>query len=157
MTVSVLDVLMYLVEHLDADAEAGSDRELVRRELVDAGFQEAQVSKALAWLDGLAESGPEPSPALGEPASTRVYTSDEARRMDVECRGYLFSLEQSGVIDPALRELIIDRVMALETETVHLDELRWVVLMVLVNQPGNELVSGWMEDLVFDGANERLH
>ena len=54
MKESVLDVLMYLFEHyLDEETEVESDQESLRAELINAGFPDAAVSKALAWLDGL--------------------------------------------------------------------------------------------------------
>ena len=59
-------------------------------------------------------------------------------------------LEQTGVLDHNTREMVIDRVMALESEEIDLEQLKWVVLMVLFNQPGREAAYAWMEDLVFD-------
>ena len=47
--------------------------------------------------------------------------------------------------------------MALEDEEIDLDQLKWVVLMVLFNQPGRESAYAWMEDLVIDHAGERLN
>ncbi len=47
--------------------------------------------------------------------------------------------------------------MALETGDVDLEQLKWVVLMVLFNQPGKEDVYAFMEDLVLDRASGRLH
>ncbi|MEZ5671400.1 MAG: DUF494 family protein [Thiotrichaceae bacterium] len=59
-------------------------------------------------------------------------------------------LEQANILDPQTRELVIDRVMALDTEEFTLEQLKWVVLMVLFNQPGQESSLAWMEDLVYD-------
>jgi Smg protein len=47
--------------------------------------------------------------------------------------------------------------MALEDEDMDLDQLKWVILMVLFNQPGSEAAYAWMEDLVFDEAAGSLH
>ena len=55
------------------------------------------------------------------------------------------------------RELVVDRVMALESEAIDLEQLKWVVLMVLFNQPGQETMFSWMEDFVFDREACRLH
>jgi Smg protein len=60
-------------------------------------------------------------------------------------------------LDPTTRELVIDRVMALETDDIDLDQLKWVVLMVLFNQPGHEAAFAWMEDLVFNEVRGYLH
>ena len=53
-------------------------------------------------------------------------------------------------MDPIRRELVIDRVMALESEEIDLEQLKWLILLVLFNQPGQEAAFAWMEDLVFE-------
>ena len=47
-------------------------------------------------------------------------------------------------------ERVIERVMALETEDFDISQLKWVILMVLFNEPGAEAAYAWMEDLVFE-------
>ena len=42
-------------------------------------------------------------------------------------------------------------------EEIDLDQLKWVVLMVLFNQPGRESAYAWMEDLVIDQVGDRLN
>ena len=66
-------------------------------------------------------------------------------------------LEQTAVLDHNTREMVIDRVMALESEEIDLEQLKWVVLMVLFNQPGREAAYAWMEDLVFDEMPGIIH
>lgn len=159
MKESVLDVLMYLFEHyVDDDTDLDVERDTLSSRLVHAGFPEAEITKAFSWLDGLtldetatSESAPRAS------TSVRVYSDEEMLRLDVACRGFLLFLEQAAVLDTRTRELVIDRLMALETHAIDLDQLKWVVLMVLFNQPGKESVCAWMEDLVFESAGERLH
>jgi Smg protein len=159
MKESVLDVLMYLFEHyLDEETEVDSDQESLRSELVGAGFPEAEIGKAFAWLEGLtAEHEEGGAIEVARVGSVRIYTGDEMGRLDTRCRGFLIFLEQVGVLDGLSRELVIDRVMALEDEEMDLDQLKWVVLMVLFNQPGRESAYAWMEDLVIDHVGERLN
>ena len=47
--------------------------------------------------------------------------------------------------------------MALKTDEFDLGQLKWVILMVLFNQPGEEAAYAWMEDLVFDSLTGYLH
>jgi Smg protein len=47
--------------------------------------------------------------------------------------------------------------MALESDEVDLDQLKWVILMVLFNQPGQEAAVAWMEDLVLDEVVAQVH
>ena len=81
----------------------------------------------------------------------------DADQIDAQCRGFLLFLEQVSVLDTHTRELVIDRVMALDSDGIDLEQLKWVVLMVLFNQPGKESMFTWMEDFVFDGEAGRLH
>jgi len=52
---------------------------------------------------------------------------------------------------------VIDRVMALETETIDLQQLKWVVLMVLFNRPGKEAAFAWMEEIIMDEVSAVVH
>jgi Smg protein len=87
----------------------------------------------------------------------RFYTEQELLRLDVQCRGYLLFLEQVGVLDGETREVVIERVMALDTDEIDLDQMKWVVLMVLFYQPGREAAYAWMEDLVFEDLEAVIH
>ncbi len=66
-------------------------------------------------------------------------------------------MEHSGVIDADQRELVLDRVMALDQDDVDVDDLKWVVLMVLFNQPGSEAAYAWMESQMFEDEPEPVH
>ncbi|MBZ4038234.1 DUF494 family protein [Novilysobacter selenitireducens] len=162
MKESILDVLLYLFEHyLADDADLVRDRDALKSgplfdELGQAGFSPAEINKAFEWLDALATQRPAASPArIGGP--TRVYADAELDRLDLECRGFLMFLEQHGVLDAGQRELVVDRAMALEQDEMDLDDLKWVVLMVLFNQPGSEAAYAWMETQMFADEPEPVH
>jgi Smg protein len=88
---------------------------------------------------------------------TRVFHGPELEKLDVECRGFLLFLEQHGVLDANQRELVLDRAMALDQDELDLDDLKWVVLMVLFNQPGSEAAYAWMETQMFADEPEPVH
>lgn len=160
MKESVLDVLMYLFEHYldEEDIDVESDRESLRHDLVEAGFPDEEIDRAFAWLEGLAVGAEQPqTEAVRAAPSIRVYAPQELERLDRDCRGFLLFLEQVGVLDHTTRELVVDRVMALESFDIDLEQLKWVVLMVLFNQPGKESMFSWMEELVFDRQGGLLH
>jgi len=144
---------MYLFEnYMDEGPDFNPDQESLVVELAQAGFPKGEIVKAFAWLEGLAalRSSEATPPANASLKSLRVYSEDECKKMDVASRGFLLFLEQGGVIDSAARELVVDRVMALETDEMDLEQLKWIILMVLFNQPGQEQAYAWMEDLVFN-------
>lgn len=156
MKENVLDVLMYLFQNfMDGDADPDPDRESIETELLAAGFPAREIRQAFEWLDSLTDR--QVAPLAVNPSSCRIYVEPELARLDVECRGFLLFLEQSGVLGSETRELVIDRVMALETDDIGLHRLKWVILMVLFNQPGQEEAYAWLEDLVFDEIPGYLH
>jgi Smg protein len=159
MKENVLDILMYLFENYISDeVELEPDEESLRSELISAGFRGNEIEKAFDWLEDLATMQEDPMREVQVGTqSLRVYTDREMERLDCDSRGFLLFLEQLGVLDPISRELVVDRIMALEAEEIDLDQLKWVVLMVLFNLPGQEAAYAWMEDLVFNEMPGSLH
>jgi Smg protein len=66
-------------------------------------------------------------------------------------------LEQNGILNATNREIVIDRVMALEDEDISLEKLKWITLMVLLSQPNEEIAFSRMEDFVYDLVPIYLH
>ena len=158
MKENVLDVLMYLFEtYIDTDEEPEPDRNELREELERAGFRDREIERALDWLDGLNTSHTDEHHAAPTDLALRVFDASEEQRLDAECRGYILYLEQIGILSPAQRELVIDRLLALDTVDVDIEQIKWVVLMVLFSQPGQESAYARMEDLVFEGSTGAIH
>ena len=163
MKESILDVLLYLFEHYFAHDDAAlSEAAFTSRdsslmgELASAGFSPAEIQKAFDWLDVLARQRPAPGQSRTS-GPVRVFHGLELEKLDVEARGFLLSLEQHGVLDADQRELVLDRAMALDQDTLDLDDLKWVVLMVLFNQPGSEAAYAWMETQMYLDEPEPVH
>jgi Smg protein len=158
MKENILEVLIYLFENFMEEGTDGEpDQGRMESELISAGFTDSEINKAFAWLEGLDQRREAGLLPLQTDQSIRIYTEREMRRLDSECRGFLLYLEQMGVLVPTARELVIDRVMALEGSEFTLDQLKWVVLLVLFNQPGQEEAYTWMEDLIFNTIIGHVH
>ncbi|HET9350341.1 MAG TPA: DUF494 domain-containing protein [Burkholderiales bacterium] len=148
------DVLVFLFENCQ-QAELAYDRERVAKKLSAAGFEDSDISEALHWLAGMTRtprSVREPLPDAR--SSFRAYAPRELAKLDAECRGFLLTLEHSGILSAETRELVIERALAASGETLNLEQLKLVVLMVLWNQktPTSRLVA---EDL-FSAPHARL-
>jgi Smg protein len=159
MKQDVLDVLMYLFETYmtDEGAENEPDRSALKGELERAGFHIREIDRALDWLDGLTD-GPDISRLRAPTArATRIFNDVERAHLDIHAQGYIIYLEQIGILSAEQRELLIDRLMALGTDEVDIEQIKWVVLMVLFSQPGQETAYARMEDLVFDENPGLLH
>ena len=92
------------------------------------------------------------------PGSIRVFAAAECERLDVAARGFIINLEQIGILSPLQREVVIDKIMALEgAEEIDLEQAKWIILMVLFNQPGQEDAYERVEDIVFADALGAVH
>ena len=157
MKETVLDVLMYLFEtFVDSEDEPEPNRNELRDELERAGFGAREIDRALEWLDGL-NFDEAPSSTTPNPAAIRIFDPGETERFDVVARGYLLHLEQVGILPPAQRELVIDRLLALESDEIDIEQIKWVVMMLLFSQPGQEQAYARMADLVFAEEPGWLH
>lgn len=153
MKETVFDVLMYLFEnYMDEGPEFHPDQKQLALELTEAGFRRGEIRKAFRWLDGLSaqQRTAQQQASRGDTAAMRHYTLLEARKLDSRCRGFLLTMEQNGALDAHTRELVIERAMALDLDEITLEQLKWVVLMVLNHQPGQEHAHALLEDMVFD-------
>jgi Smg protein len=158
----MLDILMYLFENLvNNQAEMQVDQDELTDELIRAGFHHDEIFKALAWLEKLCDlQSTDKNPYLTNVNgvfNNRIYSFDEQVKLDIECRGFLVFLEQINVLCSATREMVIDRVMEIESPEFCLVDLKWVVLMVLFNVPGKESAYEQMEELIFEMPEGLLH
>jgi Smg protein len=153
---SVFDILVYVFDkYLLEEPSSAPQREALARDLESAGFGEVNVERALDWLADLAAQGE--SPHVRGEGSFRVFAPQELARLDAQCRGLLTTLESAGILTAHQREIVIDRLLALEADELDIDQVKWVVLMVLSSQPGQELAYARMEDLVFDAPQHSSH
>jgi Smg protein len=155
MKENIFDVLMYLFEnYMEDEIEMLPDSDVIRTELLEAGFESCEVNKAFDWLDSLSMQGaikPTVVPAF------RIFCTQEIAKLDLECRNLIMFLEQKGILNSANREIVIDRAMALENEEISMEKLKWIVLMVLLSQPDEEIAFSRMEDIVYDLVPTYLH
>jgi len=148
------DILVFLFENCQ-QAELAYDSDRVAKKLSAAGFEDSDISEAMHWLDGVLHAPQGVREALPDlSASFRAYAPRELAKLDAACRGFLMTLEQSGILSAETRELVIDRALAASGDILSLEQLKLVVLMVVWNQqmPTSRLLA---EDL-FSAPQARL-
>ena len=148
MTGSVLDILIYVFDRymLDEVPEV-PERDDLARHLEGAGFAHQNVERALDWLADLA-CVRDAMPLAGSGPAFRVFSDGELSRLSTECRGFLFTLERMGILSMQQREVVIERMLALDADELDTEQLKWVVLMVLSSQPDQQHAFARLEDLV---------
>jgi Smg protein len=152
----MFDILVYLFENY-YQTDAYPDQDTLERKLHAAGFENDDIHDALDWLNDLTcvpEQGlPE---SLNSRASFRGYNGEETGKLSLESRGFIAFLESARILTPLLRELVIERAMALPDEVVRLDKFKVIALMVLWTRRGSvdALV---LDELLPDGEKRQMH
>jgi len=153
----MFEVLVYLFETYYA-AERYPDQQTLTRRLTQAGFPNHDIHEALEWLGQLAEAplAASRTPALENSRGMRVYCRSEIARLTARARGFIAFLEYAGVLTPSTRELIIENAMATTLDTVDLEDLKVIMLMVLWTREGSvdTLV---LDELLPEGGGRNIH
>jgi len=151
----MFEILMYLFEnYFDAGSYPETDK--LERKLSAAGFEEDDISEALAWLSALQQHNQENYPARLEHAGQRHFAKLELERINWEARQFLLFAEQQHLISAIEREMIIDRAVALQHENLSLDQLKLIMLMVLWNRH-QDLDQLLIEELLSPLHSAQLH
>ncbi|MGE4593898.1 MAG: DUF494 domain-containing protein [Gammaproteobacteria bacterium] len=161
MTNNILDVLTFMFDFLFESAEQDSEHELdddlLKAHLSEAGFDDGRIDKALNWLENIA--------ALQEGKldtfvtslnSVRIYSEAEQSKLNTKARGFIMFMENMGQLSAAQREIVIEQVMTLEDSTLSMDDLKWVVMMVIGNSEETAMPTQWLESIVFYDDNPTL-
>lgn len=138
----MFDVLVYVYEHYWR-GEACPELPLLGRKLSAAGFDADEIEQALSWLAGLniaaqnadiiqlgAPKTPLTPSYVQSPYSMRIYSEAEQQHVGADGLGFLTFMEGAGVLPAQMREIVVDRAMAVPNYPVSLDDLKIIVLMV---------------------------
>lgn len=144
----MFEALVYVYENYWQGGDCPELSQLGRK-LTAVGFEPDEIQAALIWLDGLntaaqstqiyvsndgAPTDANAAPTAADPAqsavSLRIYSVQEQEHIGRQALGYISFLDSSGVLPLHMREIVIDRAMAVTDSPVALDDLKIIVLMV---------------------------
>lgn len=109
--------------------------------LLEIGFDQSIISRAIGWLIELAnieQKGVFQAPSTH---STRVWSEEEYSCLGAQGVSYLIKLHQMDILDHFSRELLIDRLIALEESPVGLPTIKMVLMMILNLLPNHGKVT----------------
>ncbi len=151
----MFDILIFLFEsYFDAGSYPDADKLTVK--LNAAGFEEEDITQAVAWLSGLRQLSLSDYPASINQSGSRCFADLERQRISIESLRFISFWEQSKMISPIEREMIIDRAVALGRENLSLEKVKLIALMVLWNQH-EDLDPMIIEDLLTPADSAQLH
>lgn len=148
----MFEVLVYLYENYWRPDACPEPKQL-RRKLSAVGFEPEEIQDALRWLDGLASTA-EACTGSPVPGSIRIYTDAEREVLGDDSLGFITFLESSGVLPAPMREMVIDRAMAVGSGSMDLEDLKIIVLMVFWSL--GEEPDALILDELFVAAEDRL-
>ncbi|RZL38851.1 MAG: DUF494 domain-containing protein [Rubrivivax sp.] len=148
----MFDVLVYLYETYWRP-DACPDTAQLTRKLTAVGFENDEIQEALSWLQGLATAGDDYHGEQSEHA-LRVYSAAEVDHLGETSIGFISFLESAGVLPGPMREMVIDRAMAISGSPMDLEDLKIIVLMVFWSL--GEEPDALILDELFVAPEERL-
>jgi Smg protein len=148
----MFDVLVYLYENYWRP-DACPDHEQLSRKLTAVGFESDEIQEALHWLDDLADSA-QAYTVEQSTDSVRLYTDREIDSLGETSVGFVSFLEAAGVLPPPMREMVIDRAMAVGGNPLDLDDMKVIILMVFWSL--GEEPDALILDELFVAPEERL-
>ncbi len=154
-----LDILAYLVEsYVDFHkASFTFDPDMLIDELAGAGFEEPQILDALQWLIDLRDTSLNALASSHHP-TWRIYTEDEKQKMGVDIIRLLTLMERDDIINHAIREMVIDRIMALNEQHIDVAHIKWIMLFIFCfhNHHGI-LIHRFENAILMDGCSDAVH
>lgn len=152
---TMFDILMFL---FDSYFTAGHYPEpgALSIKLTAAGFEEDEIHSALTWLSTVRELSEIEYPESINHSGPRYFANFEMRRISIDGLKFISFLETNKMITPIEREMIIDRAMALGRESLSVEKIKLITLMILWNQHDN-LDPLLIEDLLSPSDSAPLH
>lgn len=150
----MFDVLVYLYENY-WQPDACPDHRQLSRKLSAVGFENEEIEDALSWLDGLAQASESHHGEQSDDA-LRVYSPKEQEHLGEASIGFVSFLESAGVLRPPMREMVIDRAMAIPAGPLAVDDLKIIVLMVFWSL-GEEPDALILDELFVDDGDRLIH
>lgn len=139
----MFEVLAFVYENFCAEDGCPEPMHL-QKKLSAVGFDAEEIADALDWLSGLSNAARFAKPAVASaptvqhltglhlPASdsTRIYSPQEQSQLGSTCLGYLHFLDYAGIVPHHIREVVMERAMAVQDGPVTLEDLKLIILMV---------------------------
>lgn len=152
----MFDILVYLFETYYTPS-ACPQADVLADKLSAVGFEDDDIDDALGWLHGLAETTGQYTELMQTSQhSQRIYSHAEQMALGADAIGFIVFLEHSGVLPPALREILIDRAVAATDHPVTLENLKVIALMVLWSQE-LDIDHLMFEELLSDDSQRLSH
>lgn len=127
----ILEIIVIILSELKTSSNI---KDIDYSSLSDIGYTSSEINSALAWIFSRIETdGKLLRSELKEITSRRIYNNEERRIFTPEALGYLIWLNETGILEDADRETIIDRVLLSGYAGVGLTDLKSIIAIYLLD------------------------
>ena len=165
----MFEVLAFVYENYYAD-DGYPEPAHLQRKLNAVGFEAEEIAEAIDWLSGLSTAARFARPAAADAPtvlhstwlhmpssdSARVYSAQEQDHLGPACLGYVSFMESAGMLPAHIREVVMDRALAVVGGPVVLDDLKLIILMVFWSF-GQEPDTLALDELCEDHEERTVH
>lgn len=129
----------------------------IAKELSEAGFDYQDSLGAINWYITLRSMLKNKVEDTTHTEAIRIYTQAELERIAPDSLDFIALLQTQKAITSDEREVIIDRALALTQNSITIEEIRWVTMMVLNNDQSRKEQYLFIEDALFNLNNSTVH
>ena len=129
---NILNLLKYLFTTSPSANDDTTDK--LSKKLKTLGIPPKMINKVTHWLSNFLDL----TDRILTPANDgafRIFAADEQLCMNTECQNYLLSLESQQILTPYSRELVINRLLDIQSNInntmISIELIQWVCLIVL--------------------------
>lgn len=113
------------------------------------GGTPADLITAMAWLSSLHKSANEPDNQFKlKTNAVRAYLPSEVSKVGGEGIAFLDQMVAQEIVTPAMREVIVHHCLMLDTDTLAIVQLKWIVFMTLAATAQDIRQLAWLDYLV---------
>lgn len=137
----VMEILVYLMKHIQDEQGRFNDIGHISQTLVGSGYTQHEVNTAFTWLferlQAQSEELIDPTLPL-RPRPNRILHTIERLVISPEAYGYLIQLRELGLIDEVQTELIIERAMLTGSRHVTQHDIKAIAASTLLDVDPSE-------------------
>lgn len=146
--INLLEVLEYIFKY---SSQTGNDlstsKDAMLTKLEEYGYSKEMLEKAFSWLSDLVKQ----QLCFEKPTETsdafRIFTQREIAKLSLNCRNTLLTLGRLGILDIKAKEIVIHQLMQINKTNIDVEELTWVVALVLLSTPNQKDVKDKLDKL----------
>ena len=129
-------------EMTDLPDPFGGHIEMLSRKLLDAGYTQGEINKAVEWVITNFDDSTGPLQNLVNAKnmpSLRLLSSEEMNFFSSEAYGYLIQVQALSIVGPLQIEQIIERCYVMGLSTIEVEDIKTIVSQILLGKEPSSL------------------